>query len=138
MKDEILNHLNDPSQLEKLYRTNKAPFKQAFSKLYPQLKGNTLADCWNERLNYEGDGISWGSRRELLFVIIAALVGGIIAKLPALLSIGEEFFYPRNIGFIIFPGLTAYFGWKNKLSIGKTVYNWYPNLGWFDLYQFPS
>ena len=121
MKDEILNHLNDPSQLEKLYRTNKAPFKQAFSKLYPQLKGNTLADCWNERLNYEGDGISWGSRRELLFVIIAALVGGIIAKLPALLSIGEEFFYPRNIGFIIFPGLTAYFGWKNKLSIGKTA-----------------
>ena len=121
MKDEILSHLNDPSQLEKLYRTNKTLFKQAFSKLYPELKGNTLADCWNERLNYEGDGISWGSRRELSFVIIAALVGGIIAKLPALLSISEEFFYPRNIGFIIFPGLTAYFGWKNKLPIGKTA-----------------
>ena len=121
MKDEILSHLNDPSQLEKLYRTNKTPFKQAFSKLYPELKGNTLADCWNERLNYEGDGISWGSRRELLFVIIAAFVGGIIAKLPALLSISEEFYYPRNIGFIIFPGLTAYFGWKNKLPIGKTA-----------------
>ena len=51
MKDEILTHLNDPRQLEKLYRTNKVPFKREFSTLYPELKGNPLADFWNERLN---------------------------------------------------------------------------------------
>jgi hypothetical protein len=122
MKDEILSHLNDPRQLEKLYRTNKVPFKQAFSILYPQLKGNSVADFWNERLNYESDEISWGSRRELLFVIIASLVAGVIAKLPAILSISEDFFYPRNIGFIIFPLLAAYFAWKNKLSTGKIAF----------------
>ncbi|AXE16732.1 hypothetical protein DR864_02790 [Runella rosea] len=119
MKAEILTHLNDPGQLEKLYRTNKVNFKRAFSALYPELKGNSLADFWNERLNYETDEISWGTRGELLFVIIATLGAGLIAKLPAFLSIDEEFFFSRNIGFVIFPALSAYFAWKNKLSIPK-------------------
>jgi len=122
MKDEIRNHLTNPGQLEKLYRTNKVLFKREFSTLYPEFKGNTLADFWNERLNYESDEINWGTRRELLFVIIASLVAGVIAKLPALLSISEDFFYPRNIGFIIFPPLIAYFAWKNKLSTGKIAF----------------
>ena len=122
MKDEILTHLNDPRQLEKMYRTNKVHFKREFSTLYPQLKGNTLADFWNERLNYESDEINWGTGRELLFVIIASIVAGVIAKLPTFLNIDEDFFYHRNIGFIIFPALMAYFAWKNKLSTGKIAF----------------
>ncbi len=122
MKDEILAHINDPGQLEKMYRTNKTLFKRAFSSLYPELKGNTMADFWNERLNYENDEVNWGTGRELLGVIIAALLAGLIAKLPAFFHINEEFFYTRNVGFIIFPLLTAYFAWKNKLSTGKIVF----------------
>ena len=122
MKDEILAHLNKPTQLEKLYRANKVSFKREFNTLYPELKGNVVADFWNERLNYESDEINWGSKRELLFVLIAALVAGVIAKLPAFFSISEDFFYPRNIGFIIFPALTAYFAWKNKLSTRKIAF----------------
>lgn len=38
MKDEILKYIDDPRQLEKLYRTNKVPFKREFSTLYPSLK----------------------------------------------------------------------------------------------------
>jgi hypothetical protein len=116
MKDEILSHLNDPGQLEKLYRSNKMTFKRAFSTLYPELKGNTLADFWNERLNYETDEINWGTGRELVLLIMAALVAGFIAKIPAMFQIDEEFFYPRNIGFIFLPLLTAYFAWKNNLQ----------------------
>lgn len=122
MKNEILTHLNNPRHLEKMYRTNKAYFKRTFSTLYPELKGNTIADFWNERLNYESDEINWGTGRELLIVIAASLAAGIIAKLPAILSVNEEFFYPRNIGFIIFPALMAYFAWKNKLSAGKIAF----------------
>jgi len=116
MKSEILAHLNEPKQLEKLYRSNKLSFKQSFTAIYPELKDNIVADFWNERLNYETDEINWGTKSELLFVIIATLIAGLIAKLPVLLSVSEEFFYPRNIGFIIFPALAAYFAWKNKLS----------------------
>ncbi|WP_242928653.1 hypothetical protein [Pontibacter vulgaris] len=116
MKNEILTHLNDPGQLERLYRNNKTPFIQEFRTIYPELKGTLLADFWNERLNYEGDEISWGTGKDLLLVLIASLLAGTIAKLPAFLPISEEFFYPRNIGFIVFPLLTAYFAWKNNLA----------------------
>jgi hypothetical protein len=119
MKEEILSHINNPGHLEIMYRSNKASFKQAFGAIYPELKGNSIADCWNERLNYESNELNWGTGRELLFVIIASLVAGIIAKLPAILDLDQELFYSRNVGFIVFPILTAFFAWKNNLSAGK-------------------
>lgn len=119
MRNEILAHLNNPGQLEKMYRANKVPFKKEFSALYPELKGNSIADFWNERLNYESDEISWGTRKELSFVVIGALLAGVIAKLPAIFNLDEEFFYSRNIGFIVFPFLAAFFAWRNKLSTSK-------------------
>jgi hypothetical protein len=122
MKNEILNYLNEPGQLEKMYRTDKVLFKREFSQVYANVKGNSLADFWNERLNYENDDINWGTRRELLFVIIVSLFAGVIAKLPALLAISEDFFYPRNIGFIVFLPLVTYFGWENKLPINKIAF----------------
>ena len=122
MQQTILSELNNPKQLEKLYRSNKLSFKRSFAALYPELTGNPIAEFWNERLNYETDEFSWGSRKDLLFVIIASLIAGIVAKLPAIFNIDEESFYMRNAAFIIFPALSAYFAWKNKLSTGKIVF----------------
>jgi hypothetical protein len=119
MKDEILAYLHNPKQLEKLYHTDKVAFSRAFSLLYPELKGNALAEFWNERLTYKNEEINWGSGKDLLFVIIATLVAGIFAKIPTFTALEEDFFYPRNIGFIIFPALMVYFAWKNNLPAGK-------------------
>jgi hypothetical protein len=119
MKDEILLNLDNPRQLEKLYRADKPTFKRAFKALYPEVKDNALVNFWNERLSFTSEEISWGTNSDLVFVIIASLVAGLIAKLPALLGINEEFFYQRNIGFVVFPALSAYFAWKNRLSAGK-------------------
>jgi len=118
---DILSNIDNPKLLEKLYRDNKADFKTAFNLLYPELKDHKLANYWHERLNYESAEISWGSKTELTFVIIASLVAGLIAKFPTIFTITDDFFYPRNIGFIIFPILTIYFAWKNKLSIMKII-----------------
>jgi len=122
MKDEIISNLDNPGQLERLYRADKPTFKRAFKALYPELKDNTLVGFWNERLNFGNEEISWGTSKDLVFIIIASLLAGIIAKLPAFLGIDEDFFYPRNIGLIIFPLLTASFAWKNKLSTGKIAF----------------
>ena len=121
MKDEIISNLENPAQLEKLYRADKSAFKRAFNALYPALKDNSLK-FWYERLNFAREEISWGTSKDLVFVIIASLLAGLIAKLPDLLPMNEDFFYPRNIGFIIFPALMAYFAWKNKLSTGKIAF----------------
>lgn len=122
MRDEILSNLQNPGQLERLYRANKANFKQEFSGIYPQLSGNILADFWHERLNYEAEEISWGTKQEFLFVVVASVLAGILAKLPAIFPISEEFYYPRNIGFLVFPFLAAYFAWKNKLPANKLAF----------------
>lgn len=122
MKNEVLDHLNDPRQLEKIYRADKVSFRREFMMLYPELKNNPLAAYWYERLAYEDKEIEWGNRMDWLVLIIAIIIAGLTAKLPAILSIDEEFFYPRNIGFVLSPALAGYFAYKNKLHKNKTVF----------------
>jgi len=119
MKAQILTHLNNPTQLEKLYRQDKSGFKHAFNSIYPEIKDPMLAAYWNERLNYVSEESLWGTRNDLVVAIILAIVAGTIAKFPAFFSLNEDFFYQRNIGFIVFPALTIYFAWRNKLAIAK-------------------
>lgn len=119
MKDAILSNLDNPVQLEQLYRADKPAFKRSFNALYPQLKETSIASFWHARLNFSKEEASRGSSKDLVFVIIAALVAGVVAKLPAILSIDEESFYTRNAGFIIFPALMTYFIWKNKLPLNN-------------------
>jgi len=116
MKEEITGNLDNPAQLEKLYRDNKTTFKRAFNLIYPDIRETTAAQIWYERLNFENEEISWGTRNELIFVIVAALIAGLVAKIPAFSGIKEDFFYPRNLSFIVFPFLTAYFAWKQKIQ----------------------
>jgi len=119
MIEQIKSNLDNPNQLEKLYRENKTTFKKDFNNLYADIKQNTTAQIWNERLNFESDEISWGTKNELVFVIIASLIAGFIAKLPQFFGFTEEFFYQRNFAFIVFPLLAAYFAWGKNVSTKK-------------------
>ena len=96
MKNEILLNIDNPHQLEKLYRQNKTGFKQQFSTVYPLLKENKIADFWHERLNYESEDLNWGTTRDITFIVIASILAGIIAKLPAFFNLDEEFFLPKK------------------------------------------
>lgn len=116
MTTDIRTHLHDPKHLETLYRGDKVAFKRAFLALYPDVAEQPVAQCWKERLDHETTGISWGSSNELAFVVIAGLLAGTIAKVPEILPVDADFFYTRNIGFIVFPFLTAFFAWKNGIK----------------------
>lgn len=121
MKDEIINSLNNPKNLEKLYRENKAMFKKSFDMIFPDIQDNTTAKIWNERLNFESKEISWGTKNELLFVVAIALVAGLIAKIPDFTGIDGEFYYPRNLSLIVLPILATYFAWKQSLRSKKLL-----------------
>ena len=114
MKEQITNNLDNPAQLEKLFRENKSTFKKEFNSIYQDIKENKTAQIWYERLNFENEEISWGTNNELIFVIIASIIAGIIAKPPQFIGINPEYFYPRNIAFAVFPLLTTYFIWQQK------------------------
>ena len=121
MKNEIRNSINNPFQLEEMYRANEKGFTDAFNAVYPQLKSNYAASFWNARLNFKPQKTTFGNNKEILFVLVAALFSGVVAKLPELLSINEAFFYTRDIAFIVVPALTAYFAWKQRISATKSA-----------------
>ena len=123
MKDNILAHIDNPAQLEKLYRENNAEFKKQFNVIYPNYKDKLGLQVWNERLNYESEKVTLGGKNEISAVIILILVGGLIANIPNLTGINEESFFSKNIPLIIFPILSAYFIWIQKIEINKI---WFP------------
>lgn len=114
--------LQEPQQLEKMYRTDQSMFKRVFNSIYASYTENSLANFWNERLNYQENISGYINKNNLIFIIIASFLAGLIAKIPTFFPIDEEFFYTRNIGFIIFPLLSAYFAWQNKLSFTKITF----------------
>jgi hypothetical protein len=119
MRAEIVQNINNPARLEKLYRDNKTIFKQEFNLIYPDIRESLVAQTWNERLNYDPEEITWGTRNELIFVLVACFIAGLIAKIPDYTQLDAQNFYTRNIAFIVFPLLTAYFAWKQKIQTKK-------------------
>ena len=122
MKSDILNNLDNPRQLEKLYREDASGFKKEFTQIYPGHQDNASLAFWNERLNYEAAKPSWGSKTELVIVIVFALLAGLIASIPNITGIDNEKFLFRNISFIVFPLLSAYFIWKQKLAFKQYLF----------------
>lgn len=122
MKEQIESNLDNPGQLEKLYRENAVVFKREFTLIYTDIKDKPVAQFWNERLNYESDKISWGTRTELLLIIVACFIAGSIAKIPQFTGLDEEFFYSRNLSFVVFPMLILYFAWKQKAEMKRVLF----------------
>jgi hypothetical protein len=121
MKNEIKININNPKQLEKLYREHKGNFTTAFNTVFQELRDEPAAQAWHERLNYKEESVFWGSKNEILFIVVAAFVGGLIAKMPSFLGVEYDVYMSKNIGFVVFPILTVYFIWKQQLSMTKLV-----------------
>ena len=121
MENEIKININNPKQLEKLYREHKGAFTIAFNNIYQEITNEPAAQAWNERLNYKDEQITWGSKNEIIFIVVAAFVGGLIAKMPSFLGVEYDVYMSKNIGFVVFPILTAYFIWKQQLSMTKLI-----------------
>lgn len=122
MRQQILNHFEDPDQLEKLYRSNSSEFVKVFNSVYPEIKDDQLAQYWHIRLGYERSEISWGTKNDWIFILLASLLAGLIAKIPAIFQIKPELFYTRNIGFIVFPALASYFIWKRNIPLPRILF----------------
>ena len=122
MKTEILHNLDNPRQLEKLYREDASSFKKEFNQIYPDQQDKASLAFWNERLNYEAAKPPWGSTTELVIVIVFALLAGLIASIPNITGIDNEKYLFRNISFIVFPLLSAYFIWKQKLAFKQYLF----------------
>jgi hypothetical protein len=121
-KAAILSVIRDARALEELYRSDRKAFRQAFEEALPEVQGEPLAEAWRERLRPPSEASFALQRDEWTFLAIAIAIAGTLLKLPDILSLKEEFFYPRNLSFSVLPLLTAYFAWKGGFGLRASLW----------------
>lgn len=119
MENEIKININNPKQLELLYRDNKIAFTKAFNTVYQDVKEQPAAQIWNERINFTQEDVAWGNKNEIIFIIVAAMISGLIAKMPGFFGMEYDIYLSKNISFVVFPMLSMYFAWKQGVAINK-------------------
>ena len=122
MKQQIIDNLNNPDNLEKLYRDNKQDFSKAFAEVSKDYNSD-LVQFWRIRLAPEKEPESNGFlKMDLLVVIILSLVTGLLVKLPDIFSqIDKEAFYSRDLAIIVFNGIILYSFWQNRIFDIKKI-----------------
>lgn len=118
----IIDNLENPSQLEQLYQSDKKTFIHSFEEVYKQFNHHLSVQIWNERLSkkHKVNGLVF-KKQDLLFLLIGSLVAGFIAKIPAFFKLIEDEYYAKNISFIVVPLLVLFFSWKRNLNPKKIV-----------------
>ena len=117
MKEKIIENINNPSQLEILYRADKSGFEQAIKVISDSHGHETAIQFWKERLNYKEDSASVFSKNEFWLAFKLIVIAGLIANIVNIKGINQELFLSRNISFIIIPFVSAYFLWKQNIKM---------------------
>lgn len=115
MEQQIIQLITDPVALERLYRSNPAAFSSAFQSVYPQISSSLTAQVWHERLAVSAT--SWGSKGDWILLIVFASLAAFLMQFPDLVLLDHDRYFPRNMSFIVMPGIGAYFAYKQALTI---------------------
>jgi hypothetical protein len=125
MIEKIKENINNPEELEKLYRIDRNAFESAFEKLYPEIENSALANFWKIRLNSDKtpDLLTRHFMPDILILVAACLLTAFFIKIPAIFNIGitEFIFYEKNAAIIVFLGLSLYAVWINRISENKKL-----------------
>ena len=115
MKEEILRQLQNAEKLEELYRNDKSTFRKIFLEALSEIPPGSVRDFWLARLNADkSEALSWGKPQDWHLVLIAALAGGLVLKMPVFLHLKEDNFFPRNLVFAFAPGLMVFLSKRSK------------------------
>jgi hypothetical protein len=116
MKQKIIENINDPLTLEKLYRGNSKEFSRKFIEISSNYNSD-LVRFWKLRLAPGKEIFHNESRKhELLVVVILSCINGLLVLIPALFTgINKQTFYLRNLSIIVFNGIILYTFWKNSI-----------------------
>lgn len=124
--NQIINNIDDHQELERLYRENPKSFENLFYDAYKHYPESNTLSVWSARLSFKVNdkpvGISF------LFVVVLALVGGFLIKIPEFINVEGSWFYPRFVPYILLGILMAYFvnlnGFRKipRLAIGGYLF----------------
>jgi hypothetical protein len=112
MANKIRENIDNPEQLEKLYRADEKGFENAFFEIYPEISEKKISDFWKVRLEFsrKKENSVKARKTDILLLILTCIVTGILIKIPNLFNIKltDFLFYEKNAGLIVLFGLSAY------------------------------
>lgn len=113
----ISENLEQPAELERLYRQAPEKFRSAFLEVFKEHPHHTVLKVWHARLNFDiptdeapEPDVKW---KDLLLIIVISLLAGTIARF-LFTAIDEGLVQPANIVFSVLPLLSFYFLFKNR------------------------
>jgi len=117
--NEIEHHLNDPTQLERLYRQSPQAFERQFNHCFEKDPSNQILQVWYARLNYRA---SAAVKRSIVPMLWLCALASIIMKLPVMFDIDESWFFERFLSLAVALPLAFYFcGSSLKQTPSKVV-----------------
>lgn len=113
MKQQILNSIDSPAELESLYHQNKKEFQKVFFEIYPNIQEQIVAQVWYERLKKKTAEkalvpINWAQ-----FIGLIVFVGTAI-QFPNIVGWEPDIYYAKYLAIIQFAVLSIYFLNQNK------------------------
>ena len=108
----ILASLDDPKQLEGLYRQDPDSFRDSFDEVSRAAQDSVTLRVWRARLEY-GVPARGAAGRQLWYAIGIGLCVGALVRIPAV-WLGEEWYYPRHAPTLVILALAAYFWLENR------------------------
>lgn len=112
MKDKIKENIDNPVQLEKIYRADKKEFEKAFFEIYQEIAAYKISEFWKTRLEFNNtkEDVFKTGKKDILFLIITCAIAAFLIEIPHLLNINLEdyLFYEKNAGLIVLAGLSIY------------------------------
>ena len=114
----ILESLDDPRQLEALYRQDPESFRDSFDEVSRSAQDSVAVRVWGARLDYRPQA-GRAERRQLRYAIGIGLCVGALVRIPAV-WLGEEWYYPRLAPSLVILALVAYF-WLESRERGKLI-----------------
>jgi len=113
MRELIENNLNNPEELEKLYRKNKKVFEAEFLSIYPEKGDSIIADYWLTRFKYDKPTESKFKplKNEVYLLLAIVALTGLLIRIPDIFKFSPEkyYFYERNSAIIVFLGMSLFF-----------------------------
>ncbi|MDR4972356.1 DUF4153 domain-containing protein [Bacillus toyonensis] len=111
----IIENMDNPHELERMYRKDPKAFKKSFSQAWEQNPDSQVLGIWYERLHFKEKGNTRKPsliQKGFLFMGMLAILAGLSTRI-IFHFVEQEAIAPINLAFGIIPFIAAYFVYNN-------------------------